>query len=183
MFNPYDYYITPEEYEIAEMNGISRRCVEKRIRSRGWDKYRAITQRPKSCIDRSEIRKVAIAHGITYERLMNRISKGWNEHRAATTPVWDSALFRDHMCRVKEMNRKYPKELIDLAESNGISARMFRHRASRGWEYLRAATLPTSPSNASMRVKELYGEDFFKRLMKWVFLPSAKSTTQMLTKR
>ncbi|MDF2927683.1 MAG: hypothetical protein K0R57_6597 [Paenibacillaceae bacterium] len=28
MFSPYDYYIKPEEYEIAAKNCINRRCLE-----------------------------------------------------------------------------------------------------------------------------------------------------------
>ncbi len=41
--NYYDFYITPEEYEVAEKNGIDKRTLEQRIREYGWDKERAIT--------------------------------------------------------------------------------------------------------------------------------------------
>jgi hypothetical protein len=43
LFSPYDYYITPEEYEEAERNGISRKHVNYRIRQFGWGKQKAIT--------------------------------------------------------------------------------------------------------------------------------------------
>jgi hypothetical protein len=175
MFSPYDYYIKPEEYEIASRNGISRYCLETRIRSLGWSKQKATTEAPRHQTDRSEIREVALAHGIKYEQLISRISKGWDQHRAATEPIWDENMFREHMCRLNHMKRKYPLEMIDLAESNGISASTFRYRASHGWDYERAATTPPSPFNGAIRVKELYGEDYFKRLMNWVFEQKAKA--------
>ena len=37
MINPYDYYITDEEYAIAEKNGISKDTLNFRIRRMGWD--------------------------------------------------------------------------------------------------------------------------------------------------
>ena len=42
MINPYDFYITPEEYKIAAQNGINRKTLEDRIRKLGWNKERAI---------------------------------------------------------------------------------------------------------------------------------------------
>ena len=43
MRNPYDYYITPEEYEIAERNGVCASTLNRRIRDLGWEKDIAIT--------------------------------------------------------------------------------------------------------------------------------------------
>ena len=42
----YDYYITPEEYETAERNGISRVLLDKRVRDLLWDKETAINKPP-----------------------------------------------------------------------------------------------------------------------------------------
>lgn len=33
----YDFYITPEEYEIAEENRITKSTLERRIRLYGWN--------------------------------------------------------------------------------------------------------------------------------------------------
>ena len=42
MRNVYEYYITPEEYEEAERNGVDAFNLERRIRLLGWNKQRAI---------------------------------------------------------------------------------------------------------------------------------------------
>lgn len=42
MRNPYEYYITPEEYEMAAENGISRSTLNRRVRDLGWEKEIAI---------------------------------------------------------------------------------------------------------------------------------------------
>ncbi|WP_341272481.1 hypothetical protein [Bacillus thuringiensis] len=38
MRNPYDYYITPEEYEIAEKNGVCASTLRSRIYDLCWSK-------------------------------------------------------------------------------------------------------------------------------------------------
>lgn len=43
MNNIYELYITPEEYEKAEKNGIDKNTLYKRIREYGWDKQRALS--------------------------------------------------------------------------------------------------------------------------------------------
>lgn len=43
----FNYYVTPEEYEIAERLGISRDLVDKRIRIYTWAKQDAISIKPK----------------------------------------------------------------------------------------------------------------------------------------
>jgi len=40
------FYITPEEYQIAEQNGISAATLEARVRSLAWKKERAIYTPP-----------------------------------------------------------------------------------------------------------------------------------------
>jgi len=42
MFNPYDYYVTPEEYTEVERRGISQIRVNQRIRSYAWPKLKTI---------------------------------------------------------------------------------------------------------------------------------------------
>lgn len=43
MINPYDFYITPEEYKIAAQNGINRKTLEDRISRRIF--YRGIQKK------------------------------------------------------------------------------------------------------------------------------------------
>lgn len=40
----YKWYITPEEYKIAESNGISRETLNGRVRKCGWSIERACTE-------------------------------------------------------------------------------------------------------------------------------------------
>ncbi|WP_261795499.1 hypothetical protein [Bacillus licheniformis] len=44
MFNPYDFYITPEEFAQAEANGICKDTLIWRVRRQGWSKQRALTE-------------------------------------------------------------------------------------------------------------------------------------------
>jgi hypothetical protein len=172
MFDPYEYYVTPEEYAEAERNGISQRRVNDRIRILGWSKKRAITTPTRKFKDRSELVARAKANGISYIQFMTRIFHGWDEERAITTPIRDKAGARESALRMSELNRKYPREFVELALSNGISVRCFHDRVGRGrWDYTLAATMPPSPYNGPNRVKELYGEDYFKNLRKWMFAP------------
>ena len=49
MNSPYDFYITPEEYDIAESNGICRDTLEYRIRKARflWEREVALTKPPR----------------------------------------------------------------------------------------------------------------------------------------
>lgn len=169
MFNPYDFYITPDEYEEAGANGISRRLVNTRIRGRGWDKQRAITTPPQEKKDRSAIVEKARQYGVPYNVLMARIHLGWDEDDAATRPVRDVRTHKEIAKRMCELNRKYPLEMVKLAKKNGIKYSCFQYRVSHGWEMNRAATTTPTSHNAPMRLKEIYGEDYLKNLHKWLF--------------
>ncbi|WP_058302403.1 hypothetical protein [Gorillibacterium timonense] len=174
MFNPYDYYITPEEYEIAASNGISKKNLESRIRERGWEKQRAITTPTKGRRCSPEIIALAKANEIKYSQFYTRLVEGWDEHRAATTPIPSPIEQREMVMKMIEKNRKYPLIAIQLAEQNGISVKCFRDRIKRGWDLIRAATLPPSYENSKMRLMEIYGDDFKKIVKKWLFLKSLK---------
>ena len=142
--NPYDYYITPEEYEIARQNGIRPALLEVRIRSLGWSKKRAMTEPPqkkKPPIPR-EIRELAEQNGITYNTLRWRVhTLGWDLERAATQPLQDR---KAQAKRAYEASRRYPKHVLELLEKNGIHYDTFRHRVNvSGWDIMKAATTPT----------------------------------------
>ncbi|ASB66395.1 hypothetical protein S101413_02950 [Bacillus velezensis] len=69
MFNPSDWYITPEEYERAAKNGISRSLLGKRIRGAGWDKERALATPPKKRRPRTDRSKwVEVAEKMAYQK-------------------------------------------------------------------------------------------------------------------
>ena len=154
--NPYDYYIAPEEYEIAAKNGISPARLEVRIRSLGWSKQRAMTEPPQKKKPRipREIIELAERHGIKYNTLRYRVHHlGWDMRRAATQPLQDR---RAQAKRAVEACRKYPVELIELAKKNGISDDTFRRRVRESkWDMMRAATTPVmTPREIGLMTKE-----------------------------
>lgn len=163
MYNTYDYYITPGEYEIAERNGIRRQTVEVRIRRFGWGKQKAITDPPKVYKDRTALKALLKQNGIPFGVFQNRIyCLGWDEQTASTTPLRDAVWWAENARRAGEKSRKYPREMVELAARNGIPYARFRERvADLGWSYELAATKPVSFQNGVNRCKELYGENFF----------------------
>lgn len=145
MTNLYDFYITPEEYERAEANGISKRCLEIRVRDLAWNKSKAITQ---PVIKKHSVKnwvEIAEQNGIsksTFEKRIYRLK--WSYEKAATVPIIDEKV------RIKNLSnkhRRFPKEILELAKSNGIPYDTFRYRVNRSkMSYLEAATKPLMSS-------------------------------------
>ncbi|BCG57466.1 hypothetical protein [Paenibacillus sp. URB8-2] len=161
---PYEFYITPEEYERAEANGVSRMRLEYRIRSWAWEKERAITTPPRPMQDRSEWRKVAEANDIPRKLFYQRILKyGWSEERAATQPIATDVDRARHGRLGMEAARVHPAEYIDLARKNGVPYKRFAWRVRHGWSYERAATEGKVPPQEAgrrgkQRTQELHGD-------------------------
>lgn len=131
MLNPYDFYITPEEYKIAAQNGIHRKTLEDRIRKLGWNKERAINTPTQKRTDYSEWYPIARENGIPEVTFRSRVNKyKWSEEKAATEPI----------IAVQIRNRKYSDEVYRVLEINGISERTFYNRISQGWSIERAMT-------------------------------------------
>ncbi|MBY9077259.1 hypothetical protein KIH86_03560 [Paenibacillus sp. HN-1] len=154
----YDFYITPEDYERAKANGITSRTLEKRIRDRGWSKERAITEPVQKKTNLLKWRRLAEENGIPPNAFYKRVRvSGWSLERAATEALIDKAdRLRQYSKQNAEKNRRYPLEIIALAERNGISYNLFKERVSKyGWSLERAATEPkVSPSESGRRGKE-----------------------------
>lgn len=143
--NPYDYYITDEEYEIAAGNGVSKSSLDRRIRQAGWSKEKAMHTSPR------QYRKypqwaldIARANGISINLLSWRVRNGQSIEEAVNTKVG-----KGHEKAV-EARRKYPKAILELAKSNGITYSTFKNRILRcGWDMLKAATvLPMTKEEA-----------------------------------
>lgn len=110
MLNPYDYYITPEEYEIAKANGICSATLEDRIRRLVWDKEQAISMAPRKQrrIDKRFI-KIAKENGISERAFYHRLKSGWSIEDAATIPL----MTRSQIGKMtKEKNKKYIDRLF-----------------------------------------------------------------------
>lgn len=135
----YDYYITDEDYRRAEQNGIRKETLASRILTLGWDKETAITKPPRKIKDYGGYTKIAKENGISNQAFLDRLKRGWSKEKAATTPIMD-----ENQC-IKAMAdkiSKYPKEIIELAEKNGICYRTFISRVHKGMSYKEAATKP-----------------------------------------
>lgn len=137
-----DYYVTPEEYEIAKSNGIPYRTVNARIRSLGWSKQRAIAEpvliRDRG-LDENYVHKAEL-NGISRDVFAYRIKHGYSNEEASTIPPRNNKKF---MSELGKKCRKYSKELIQMAESNGISIRTFYRRIQKNkWDTIKAATTP-----------------------------------------
>ena len=129
--NIYDFYITPEEYEIACKVGISKGALERRIRLYGWSKEKALTQEPQVRTDKDYWIKIAESNGISIKTFLSRVNRSkWDCEKAATFPIKYTA----------ERNRKYSDELYKTLEKNGISKTLFYDRIRKGWTKDRAST-------------------------------------------
>ncbi|MBG9756377.1 hypothetical protein V4V34_09060 [Lysinibacillus sphaericus] len=141
--NPYDYYITEEDYALAISNGISNSTLEYRIRSLGWSKQKALTtavqKHKKYPLWALELAQV---NGIPYKTFKNRIFSGWDFETAATRKIGETNQSR---------KRKYPIEIIELAKKNGISYSNFTKRVNRfKWDVMKAATTPIMSKEQSL---------------------------------
>ena len=105
MINPYDYYITDEEYEIAEKNGISKDTLNFRIRRMGWDKEKALTTKTRKYTDRTKQIEIAKANGIGRSTFYDRLADGWKVEDAYTIPVMDSKQILERMWKERDRKR------------------------------------------------------------------------------
>lgn len=139
-------YITPEEYDIAEGNGIDNITVNVRVKRLGWTKERAINtpiqkQRKRGSLD--EYIKIAESNGISYRMFFQRYNVlGWSLEKSSTKPPQTKEEKVSQAIKCIESRRKYPKKYIELASSNGIGYYTFRNRVLHGWSLDEAATKP-----------------------------------------
>lgn len=81
-------YVTPEEYAIAEKNGISSFNVYQRVNVYNWNTQRAITTPLGKCnaLGWTENKQLAKKNGIGYDTYYHRVTAmGWDPLKAATT--------------------------------------------------------------------------------------------------
>lgn len=146
----YDFYITPEEYAIAENNGIGRKSLEYRIRYGYWDKEKAITMpTQKEPSEWLKVRKVCLKNGISRQTFSARRKRGWSLVEAITTTPLTK---EETIARAKKNNPQkaptFTKEQVKRAEKNGISYSTLYDRVKRHkWDLEVAITTPIlSPS-------------------------------------
>ena len=142
----YSFYITPEEYQIAESNGISRNTLDIRVRDLLWDKERAITE-PTQKKNNGEMKwaDVAESNNIPRQTYYTRRKRGMSKEEAATKPLQNKKKWASIMRERKKIkgNMKYPSYVYEKARKNGISHSMLDNRMNSGnFTFEEAYTLP-----------------------------------------
>lgn len=132
-------YISPEDYAIAERNGLSKELVYQRVYLYDWDVNTAITMPKRIRKDRGDWMKVALSNGIKPNTFYGRLSRGWDIEKAASAAL---VSHKESIKKAHDSKRGYPKEYGLLADANGISRTGFRERLKRGWTLEDAATYP-----------------------------------------
>ena len=126
------FYITPEDYKIAEENGISKDTLLCRVRKLGWDVDKAITKpvRAKRKFTEEEIKTIE-ENGLDRNIVANRLGSGWSLEQALTRP--------------KKGGRQYvyPEWVYKEADKNGISYSALGSRIRRGMSLEEACTKKT----------------------------------------
>ena len=133
----YNYYVTPDQYDTATMNGISIGLVNWRVHDGAWKIERAISTPPRSKTPRTKWLEVAKQNGICRSTFTSRVLKGMELEKAATKPLTTKAEILE-LSIVK--HRVYPLYYVDLANRNGISKTTYVSRVRRGWKPQEAAT-------------------------------------------
>ena len=123
------FYITPEDFKIAEENGISKGTLIMRVRRQGWDVDKAITTpvRAKRKFTEEEI-KTMEENGLDRNTVSCRLKWGWALEEALTKP--------------KKRGRQYvyPEWVYKEANKNGISYSALGNRIRRGMSLEEACT-------------------------------------------
>ena len=140
------YFISEEDYKIAESNGISRNVVYQRVNSYCWSIKRAITEPIKKLKKHyPDILDKALSIGVSREAYYNRLKIGWSIEKASSTPIMSKEEIYENNSK---KNTKYP-EYKDLAEKNGVPYSTFKRRVRTGWDIKDAYTIkPMSKSEA-----------------------------------
>jgi hypothetical protein len=127
-------YLSPEDFEIAQQNGISEERAKARFYRLGWIKQRAITEpvyQPKHMW--AKYKDVSV---VSQNAFYQRIQKGMTPEAAALTPKTPNG------GRMGQ-KPKITQELVELAEKNGIKRTTFEYRMYQyRWSPEEAATIP-----------------------------------------
>jgi len=131
------FYITPEEYQAAEQNGISAHLLGIRVRDLAWKKDRAISTPPRVVGNLVKWRDAAMANGIRANTFYTRLRRGISPEEASTTPLMSMC---EASMTARDKNRVHPAHYVALAKENGVKYKTYTSRIHRGWDPEQAAT-------------------------------------------
>ena len=132
MGNKRYFYITPEDFKIAEENGIPEYVVTTRVRKLGWDVDKAITKpvRAKRKFTEEQI-KTMEENGVDRNTVSCRLKWGWTLEEALTKP------------NKRGRQYVYTEWVYKEANKNGISYSALGNRIRRGMSLEEACTKKT----------------------------------------
>lgn len=120
-------YITPNDYDTAERNGINKGALEQRVRSHGWDIEKAITVPLRISKAFEPIwekwQHAATENGVSKKLFHSRIrTRGWDEEEAATVPSLN-----------KRRSTVFSESEIEQLDRIGVPISTARQRLRYGW--------------------------------------------------
>lgn len=147
-------YVTPEDYAIAEANGLTAKHVYDRVYVMGWTVERAISQplrKKKSTHDWEKWEHVAV---VSKQLYLARVRYGWTHEKAAMTPK----LPKDRTWNKQHRRSKFlTVEQEKIMRQNGLSRCTVLARVLRSnWSIEKAITTPamTKQEVAAIRWKK-----------------------------
>lgn len=161
----FQYYITPEDYIIAEKNGIKAGLLNQRVYVQGMN-VEVATTKPvgkRNAYGWSEWKEVALANGIQYRTYLDRIQrKNMTFEQAATQPLLTKGETVKCMNEAKE--QVFTPEQIGSAKSNGIPYSILWKRVNDlKWEVEKAITVPVMTNEESLEKARLAENSFRKQ--------------------
>jgi len=128
-------YLTDQDYEIAEQNGISKSAAYQRFYNYEWSKERAITEKinAKESSLYSQYKEKCRQNNVSGDLFRKRLKKGMSPEEAASKPPE----FHRPWGRYGDMSENYK-----IAEKNGINPRTVRTRIyTMKWSVEKAITV------------------------------------------
>lgn len=148
-------YVTPEDYEKAEANGLSREIVYHRVYHYGWDIERAITTPKKNHGKWGNWKpyyELMEKHGVNRRTFYTRVGNGMSPEEAATKPLTPRHERVKVASEARKKRSKVPPDIRRLAEANGISLPLVYLRLRRGLSLQEAATKPKASHSEAGRI-------------------------------
>ena len=147
------YYITPEDYEEAAKNGISKTTLESRVYYLNWNIKKAVSKpvrRLKKHNLTSEDKELIVKNNLTVDIFYQRVNKlGWSKEKAINTPK-DEAPLKHH--RKEKKSEIFTKEQMEKAKKNGLTYTQIYQRVKLcKWSVEEAVNTPLMTNEESLK--------------------------------
>lgn len=140
------FYVTPDDYDIAEKNGIPQNIVYDRVINGGWDVDKAVSKPVRKKKYSNWIKKAA-QNGISRHTFYARVKRGMSLEEAVTKEV----MTLNQAAEIARANIRKKPSWVRTAMENGIKRHTFYARVYKGWSKAEAATRPTMSHSESIQ--------------------------------